>query len=262
MKILVDPSAVVPVSVTGNYCALRCRHCNAVYLKHMVRVSDMEKFARSGRKVFLISGGMTREGEIPFEPLYDVLSRLKREYSLKYNFHIGFPKSFPKVVEELADVVSADFFSDSDVLFEIYGLRRDPEHILEIMRSFTKPVVPHVTVGVRCGELSHEIESLNILSRHFKWIVLNVFIPTPGTFYENCPPPPIKDVVNVFEEARKLFKVVFLGCMQPRGKYRLELQREIENLVSGITKPVLKKPTVSDCCAFQVIRSIYHANVL
>ena len=214
--ILVDPRYVVPVSVTGDWCALRCKHCNAVYLEHMVRVDDMKAFAERGRKTFLISGGMTKEGVIPFKSRVEILRDLKREYNLRYNFHIGFPKTPPECVDDLADVISADFFSSSDVLREVYGIDRRPEEILSVLLSFSKPVVPHITVGIMCGELSHEFESLRILSKHFDRVVLNVFIPTPRTAFERCPPPSIEDVRRVFEEARRVFKPCFWGVCNLR----------------------------------------------
>ncbi len=251
--LLIDTSAVVPVSVTRSFCPMNCKHCGGVYLKHMIGVDEMEDYARKGYRTFLISGGMLRDGSIPFEPFRDDLSRLKKKYDLVYNFHIGFPKDFPEIVEEMADVISADFFANEEVMKEVYGISRRSDEILEILLMFSKPVVPHVTIGILCGKITHEFDSLEILSKHFDSIVLNVFVPTPGTLYSECDPPKVEEVVEVFKKARRMFKKVFLGCMQPRGVYRVKLQNAIFNLVDGITKPVISKPNVKNCCALEII---------
>ncbi len=250
----VDTRYVVPVSVTGPKCPMNCKHCGGVYLKHMIPVWSMERYAKESRKVFLISGGMSRNGEIPFGKWRDFLKRMKYEYGLKYNFHIGFPKEKEEIANELADVISADFFADPDVMEEVYGIRRDPLEQLELLKSYDVPVVPHVTIGIRCGEITHELRAIEFLSKAFRSLVLNVFIPTPGTFYERCSPPDVKEVVKLFGIARRFFDVVFLGCMQPRGTYRLELQKRLLNLVDGITKPVLNGKRSYNCCAFEVLK--------
>ncbi len=251
--ILVDTTPVVPVSVTGDFCPMNCKHCGGVYLKHMIAVQKMEEFAKAGRKVFLISGGMTKDGKIPFDNHYQLLKSLKDKYNLKYNFHIGFPLEFPEIVDELADVVSIDFYADSVVLREVYGIDRSIEDQLKVITSFKRPVVPHITIGVLCGKITHEYTAIDILSNHFDRIVLNVFIPTRGTFYESCPVPDLNEVERVFEYAKEKFKVVFLGCMQPKGSYRIELQKRI-GFIDGITKPVLKKANTRNCCAFEIIQ--------
>jgi uncharacterized radical SAM superfamily protein len=254
--ILVDTRHVVHVSVTGANCPMNCKHCGGVYLKHMVPVWEMEKYAKEGRKVFLISGGMSRSGEIPFERWRDLLKKLKENYNLRYNFHVGFPEEKDRVADEIADVISVDFFADPDVMEEVYGIRRTPWEQLGVMNSYTKPVVPHITIGVMCGEITHELRAVEMLSQHFDSIVLNVFIPTPGTVYEKCNPPDVNEVKKLFDLAKRAFKVVFLGCMQPKGRYREDLQKNISKFIDGITKPVIGGKRVYDCCAFQVLKEM------
>ncbi len=251
--ILVDTRNVIPISVTGPYCPMNCKHCGGVYLKHMIPINKMEDYARQGNKVFLISGGMLPNGEIPFKPHESTLKNLKEKYKLRYNFHIGFPEKTPEIVNELADVVSADFFADPEVMKEVYGLSRAPDQILKILKGFSKPVVPHVTIGILCGKISHEPKALDILSENFDSIVLNVFIPTPGTAYENCPAPDISEVTKLFKESKKKFRFVFLGCMQPKGSYRKKLQERLY-FIDGITKPVVDGERELDCCAFSLLR--------
>lgn len=251
--ILVDTRYVVPVSVTGSRCPMNCKHCGGVYLKHMVPIWDMKKFVDEGRKVFLISGGMSINGEIPFGKWEVILEKLKKENTLKYNFHVGFPRRRNEVANKLADVISADFFADPDVMEEIYNIRRDPLEQIYVMKSYDVRVVPHLTIGVMCGEITHELRAIEMLSKNFRSIVLNVFIPTPSTVYENCPSPSLDDVLKIFKIAREKFDVVFLGCMQPKGVYRNELQSKIR-FVDGITKPVINGERNYNCCAFEVLK--------
>jgi uncharacterized radical SAM superfamily protein len=56
-------------------------------------------------------------------------------------------------------------------------------------------------------------------------LVLIVFIPTAGTRYADRQPPEIGQVVDILVKARLRFpdKPLYLGCMRPRGRYRIEL---------------------------------------
>ncbi|ODN31101.1 radical SAM protein [Fervidobacterium thailandense] len=245
--IRIDPSATLPVTVTRG-CGLNCPHCGGHYLKHMVHVDEMEKYLDTYRS-FLISGGMDREGRIPFEPYLDKLRRLKVEHGLSYNFHVGFPKRPPYELDEVADVVSFDFFADPEVLWSIYGLRRTPEDILDAILPLKVIKVPHVTVGIACGVITHEYKALEILSQHFPYVVINVFVPTAGTTFSKCSPPHVDEVAGLFEFARSRFDDVFLGCMHPRGTYRLELQERVLNVATGIVKSIDREYDFSGCCA-------------
>ncbi|AAD36939.1 MULTISPECIES: radical SAM protein [Thermotoga] len=243
----VDPSHTIPVSVTGAFCSLNCPHCGAHYLRHMISVDEIPALVKKGYRSFLISGGMLPDGSIPFEKYYEHLKELKESHGLLYNFHVGFQKS--KVAKELADVVSMDFFGDETVLKSIYGLALTPQEILDIAH-FYENVVFHITVGITGGKITHEEKALEILSQETDTVVLNVFIPTPGTKFGKSFPPDLQEVVKLFEKARKLFKRVILGCMQPRGEYRKKLQSELKDLVDVITKPVGGTGEFKGCCAF------------
>jgi len=250
--IIVDPSKTIPVSVTENQCPLNCPHCGGKYLSHMISPWRMITYIKKGYRSFLISGGMLPNGEIPFKPFLDLFRKLKETHKLFYNFHIGFPKKFPKEIDELADVVSIDFFGDQKILKSIYSLTRNLNDLISLVLTFSKPVVPHVTIGIHKGKITHEFNALEILSKYFDTIVLNVFIPTSGTPFDIFPPPSIKDVKEVFKKARVLFKYVILGCMQPKGSYRKHLQKEVKDLVDVIVKPVVnvKGKKIDGCCAF------------
>ncbi|PLV60396.1 radical SAM protein [Thermotoga sp. KOL6] len=247
----IDPSHTIPVSVTKSFCSLNCPHCGGHYLKHMATVEEIPSYVEKGYRSFLISGGMLPDGSIPFERYKEILEWYKKKYNLLYNFHVGFKKS--RTAKELADVVSMDFFGDSKIMKKIYGISLSPYEILEIARFYER-VVFHITVGIMGGEISHEEKALEILSNETDSIVLNVFIPTVGTVFEEKEPPILKDVLKVFEKARKLFKRVILGCMQPKGAYRKSLQESLKGIVDDITKPVESKGKFKGCCAFILYR--------
>ncbi len=218
----------------------------------MKTLQDMEKYANQGVRSFLISGGLNDNGEIPHSNL--ILNRLrflKEKYSLKYNFHVGFPSSPVYDLKQIADVVSFDFFFDPKVMKKIYGISKDPADQIDVIRSAEIFAVPHVTIGIDCGRITHEYRSIEMLSKYFDSIVLNIFIPTAGTLYENCLPPAVDEVKDLFKYAKKLFKIVTLGCMQPKGSYRYILQNELEDVVDVIVKPVGKTDgDFRGCCSF------------
>ncbi|MCD6551193.1 radical SAM protein [Thermotoga sp.] len=247
----IDPSHTIPVSVTGTFCALNCPHCGARYLRHMISVEEIPLYVKKGYKSFLISGGMLADGSIPFEVHRDVLREYRERYNLLYNFHVGFQKS--EVAKELADVVSMDFFGDPEVMKRIYGLDLTPQEILQIARFYEK-VVFHITIGILGGKITHEEKALEILSKETDTVVLNVFIPTPETPFADKNPPALEDTVRIFEKARRLFKRVILGCMQPKGEYRKKLQELLKESVDFITKPVGGEGNFKGCCAFIALR--------
>lgn len=246
----IDPSTTLSVSVTRG-CPLNCAHCGGHYLKHMIYVEELEKYV-DRYKSFLVSGGMLPNGEIPFGRYISYLKELKEKYGLKYNFHIGFPLQPPYEIEEVADVVSFDFYADRNVLREVYGIEREPEQILNAVLPLKVKKVPHITIGVLCGKISHEEKAVEILSKYFESIVLNVFIPTPLTKYANCQPPRIDDVEIIFAKASDLFKNVVLGCMHPKGEYRRMLQERIQKYAGFIVKPTTKSYDYHGCCSFYV----------
>ncbi len=250
----ITPGATLPVTVTKS-CALNCPHCNSHYLKGMVYIDDIEKYIPRF-KSFLISGGMLPDGRIPYENHLGKLKKLKVEYGLTYNFHIGFPLKKPVELIGIADLISFDFFGDSKILQDIYGIKRVPEDIINTVLELGVYAVPHITFGIFCGKITHEYKAVDILSNYSDSLVVNVFIPTPGTTFENCQPPEVDNVVEFVKYAKSKIKNVVTGCMIPRGEYRKNLQEKIENLIDGIVKPVNKEQIkFHGCCSFYLKKS-------
>jgi uncharacterized radical SAM superfamily protein len=244
--VVVNPSGTLPISVTKG-CPMNCKHCGGVYVKSMTHIDNIERYV-SKYKSFLISGGMSKDGIIPFSPYLNKLKELKRTYNLQYNFHIGFPKEPPFEIIDVADVVSFDFFSDENVMKEVYTIRRTKDEILFSVLPLPVKKVPHITIGILCGKITHEEKSIEILKDYFDTIVLNILIPTKNTAYKDCNPPSVDEVAKVFNFAKKHFKSVILGCMHPHGSYRKQLLEKISPDV--FVNSASKNYDFKGCCSF------------
>jgi hypothetical protein len=145
------------------------------------------------------------------------------------NWHVGFvTEDEMETISPLVDVVSFDFVGDDATIREVYGHDRTVEDYVETYRLLRRYVrtLPHVTIGLRGGALGHELPAFERLQKlGADGLVLLVFMPTPGTRYEDRQPPSPKAVADLLAEARLRFPRVplYLGCMRPRGRYREEL---------------------------------------
>jgi len=221
------PVDTVPVSVTGAQCALHCAHCNAAYLAHMVRLEEaLEKAPKAPS--FLISGGSTREGRVPVAQHVEAIARLAPGRRL--NFHVGLlDEDEMDIIAPYVDTVSFDFVGDDATIREVYGLDQGIEDYVRVYRALAARfrVVPHLTIGLRGGQLGHELPALRRLQQlgGFDTLVYLVLIPTEGTAYAGRQPPSPQAAADLITEGRLMFPEVTLslGCMRPHGEYRAEL---------------------------------------
>jgi uncharacterized radical SAM superfamily protein len=254
--VFIDPSGTIPISLTGKFCRMNCAHCGGHYLGHMKTLWEMEQLAREGHKSFLISGGLEEDFLVPFRKYLNHLRHLKESYGLSYNFHVGFPQSFMEDLEGLADVVSFDFFADPMVMEAVYGFSVEPVKLLDAIARTRVFAVPHVTIGILEGHISHEYEALKMLSERFSAVVLNVFIPTFGTKFSQALPPDLSRVKELFSYTAEKFDHLVLGCMQPRGEYRRLLQESVKEFANVIVKPTFKVDfDFKGCCALWLAKS-------
>jgi uncharacterized radical SAM superfamily protein len=137
-------------------------------------------------------------------------------------------ESAMQAIAPYVDVISFDVVGDRETICEVYGLEATPgdyETVYAMLRRYA-PVVPHITVGLRCGALGHERRAMDLLTRAgLEALVFIVFMPTPGTRYAACPPPDVEGVALLLAEARQRFPEIpiHLGCMRPRRGYRARL---------------------------------------
>jgi uncharacterized radical SAM superfamily protein len=212
------------VSLTGQRCALQCAHCEAHYLRHM---QPIEEAHIEGATSVLVSGGCDPEGRVPVTQYLDRIQAIQPGRRL--NWHVGLiDEEAMQAIAPYVDTVSFDVVGDEETIREVYGLPVTPPDYAEayaMLRRYAR-VVPHITIGLRCGTIGHERPAMDLLARiGLEELVFIVFIPTPGTRYAGCPPPHVEEVTALLAEARQRFPTVpiQLGCMRPRKAYRAQL---------------------------------------
>ncbi len=221
------PVDTAVVSLTGAQCGLRCAHCNAEYLRHMIPVeSAAERVA--GAPSLLISGGSDVRGRVP------VTGRLQEIAALapgrRLNWHVGLiDEAEMDAIAPYVDTISFDFVGDDATIREVYGLDASVADYVRVYEALSRRfrVVPHLTIGLRGGVLGHEQPALRRLLElpPFDTLVFLVLIPTPRTTYADRQPPAVTDAADLIAEGRLLFpdRPIAVGCMRPRGDYRAQL---------------------------------------
>lgn len=252
------------LSLTGSSCSLMCNHCYSTYLKGMhTKETILETIKNNlGKyKSILISGGSTPEGKVPLLEHMDFIETLF-SMGFKLNFHTGLiSEDEIRAIKPFAERISFDFVYDNEIIQNVYHLpdktKEDFEKTYLLMRRImggkienlegypSTKVVPHITIGLNCGEVKDgdfkTIEELAYIKPTL--LVIDVFIPTKGTPFENCPNPDLKKVLEVIDKAgRRLTRTtLFLGCMRPFGEYRNELDiKAYEFGVKGFVVPSTK----------------------
>ena len=181
----------------------------------------------TGATSCLISGGCDTRGRVPVTTHLDLVSGLRPGRVM--NWHSGLiGREEAEAIAPYVDIVSFDFVGDDRTIEEVYGLQAGVKDYIEayqLLRSYAL-VVPHITVGLRGGQLSGEYQALEVLQElSVEALTLNVLIPTPGTRYADCAPPSPGEVAELIAAARLRFPSILiqLGCMRPRGAYRDDL---------------------------------------
>jgi uncharacterized radical SAM superfamily protein len=215
------PTKTLPVSLTGPECELSCAHCGGHYLKHMRPISDAHA---DGATSCLISGGCDSRGRVPVACHLDETAILRQGRRL--NWHVGLIEEGElRAIAPFVDVISFDVVGDAETAREVYGLDLELDdymRTLDMLRAH-RPVVPHLTIGLRGGRMSGERAALEALrERDVDRVIFIVFIPTAGTAYADCTPPPLAEVADLFIDARVSLPDagLYLGCMRPHGAYR------------------------------------------
>jgi lipoyl synthase len=218
------PLDTAVLSLTGARCALDCAHCGGHYLEGMRPIWEAEP---DGSTSCLISGGCDPTGRVPVLAHLDRVRAWRR--GRRTNWHVGFvSEAEMQAIAPLVDVISFDFVGDDATIHEVYGLDRTVADYVEtyrLLRRFAR-TLPHITIGLRGGELGHEMQAFEMLQQlGVDGLVILVLIPTPGTRYAERQPPPVEAVAGLLAEARLRFPSVplHLGCMRPKGRYREEL---------------------------------------
>ncbi|MEW5937534.1 MAG: radical SAM protein [Candidatus Thermoplasmatota archaeon] len=235
------------LSVTGYECALDCAHCGGRYLRHMIPAPPpadfqrfMERLKEQGAVGFLLSGGCDPMGRVPIGPYLTCLKEA-RHLGLQTNVHTGVldPGLPPLLCSAEPAAVSVDMVGSYAAIREVYGLLHSPADCARAVKELVEVglnVVPHITVGLHGGQPSGEERALILLQdTGVRRLILNIFVPTKGTRYEDAPKISEARALEIIRSARRSLPGVeiILGCMRPRGAQDLHLI----GLVDGIVNP-------------------------
>lgn len=242
------PLDTAVISLTGAHCALNCAHCGRHYLQQMIPIWEAAERVPATTPSLLISGGCDAQGRVP------ALSHLAEVAALRpgrqLNWHVGLiGEAEAQAIAPYVDVISLDFVGDDETIRQVYGLNKtvaDYVASYQILRAHAR-VAPHITIGLRGGELGHERPALARLAQlGLDALVFLVFMPTPGTRYAARRPPDVVQAATILAEARLCFPdaPIYLGCMRPKGRYRDELDplaiRAGVNKIVNPARPALR----------------------
>ncbi|MDR2204469.1 MAG: radical SAM protein [Nitrososphaerota archaeon] len=223
------------VSVTGDSCALNCRHCGGKVLSTMRPVVTSEdlfdvcsEFKRLGAVGCLISGGCLSNGTVPLRPFVTAIARVKQELGLTVFVHTGIIDLETAILLKQVNVDAAliDVIGSQETINKIYRLNATVHEYVESLVALQKAglnFVPHVIVGLNDGKLDEEYTALQMISQvKPSAVVIIAFMPLPGTEMINVKPPQPHDVARVVASARLMFPniPIALGCMRPKGELR------------------------------------------
>ncbi len=240
------------ISMSGDSCALYCKHCNHTYLNDMQSLTKPEKFletcrqlANNGTVGFLLSGGCNKNGRmLNLRKLLPVIKQIKRETDLIIKLHAGFVDTTlaEDIVSAGIDIASVEVVGSNETIKEIFDFNASTNsyvNTLQNLESAGMPyIVPHICIGLHYGEINGEFKALKIIkeSCNPSLLVMIVFRPTKGTVLENCKMPSISDISTVVKKAKEMFpyKDISLGCIRPRARCREEI--ELAALQAGVTR--------------------------
>jgi len=248
-----SPAAFPSISITGRFCALKCKHCNGKVLNTMIPAVTPERLVKlctrlkqKGAIGCLISGGCLPDGSVPLDRFMDAIAKVKRELGLTVIVHTGvIDLSMAKRLKEAGvDAALIDIIGSDETIREIYQLNVDVQDFDKSLRALHDsglPFVPHVLVGLHYGMLRGEFKALEMISKYKPSAVIVIaLMPIHGTPMENVSPPTATDIAKVLATARFMMPntPIVLGCMRPKGKSRREIDvLAVEAGVNAIAFP-------------------------
>lgn len=241
---------LVPISVTGDNCALNCDHCKAEILKSMHHAKTGEELLKlgeylsgKGTKGLLISGGSNRNGIVPLHEFIPAIKSLKERYGFKILVHTGL------VDEDLArelsfiDLAMLDIIGSEETIKQVYHLDAkvgDFENSLRYLCENNINVAPHVVIGLHYGKIKGERKALEIISRfQISSLVLVGLLPLPDTPMEGTEAPSPEDMAKIFTLSRLSFPntPILLGCERSFDERIKTEKLAIQAGLNGIAYP-------------------------
>lgn len=232
-----SPTDFPTISLTGNGCALNCKHCGGLVLETMHPVKSSEELfelcvqlKKKGALGCLISGGCLPNGSVPINKFIEGITRVKRNLGLTVLVHTGIIDEITAQALAEAGVDSAlvDVIGSDETIREIYRLNmkvEDYSRSLSALKESGVRFVPHVIVGLHYGKLEGEFQALRMIRNcNPSALVIIAFLPIHGTEMEHVDPPKPVEIAKVIASARLMFPntPLALGCMRPKGGHRIE----------------------------------------
>jgi uncharacterized radical SAM superfamily protein len=232
-----SPSAFPSVSVTGSFCALKCKHCGGKVLNTMLPALSPQRLVEVCRDIkakgglgCLVSGGCLPDGSVPLERFVDAIAEVKKTLGLTVVVHTGVIDATlaGRLADAGVDAALIDIIGSDETIREIYQLNvsvADYDRSLRALHESGIPLVPHVLVGLHYGKLKGEFEALEMISRYSpSAVIIIALMPIHGTMMETAAPPKPMDIARVLVAARFMLPQtpLVLGCMRPKGKHKTE----------------------------------------
>lgn len=279
-----SPSAFPSISVTGSFCALRCKHCGGKVLNTMLPALTPEDLIgvctdikKKGGVGCLISGGCLPDGSVPLGKYVDAIAEVKRTLGLTVVVHTGVIDDTlaNRLSRAGIDAALIDIIGSDETIREIYQLRvtvDDYDKSLQILHESGIPLVPHVLVGLHYGRLKGEYQALKMISKYSPSAVIVIaLMPVHGTLMEKAASPSPINVARALTMARLMLPEtpLVLGCMRPKGKHRCETDvLAVKSGVNAIAFPaeaaiqeaqrMQMETSFSSLCCSQVFEDIKH----
>ncbi len=247
------PNAFLPISITGNACALDCDHCDTKILDPMIPL-DMkeglfamcEKMAATGTESVLISGGSMKNGQVPFLKHIEDIKRIKDELGLKVIMHTGLVSE--EMAEGLAyagvDGVALDIIGAQETIEQVYHMKTkvaDFDTTLERLTRHGLSIRPHIILGLHYGKFLGEYEALEMIKKYpVHALILVILTPMQDTPMKNVEPPATELVEEFYQKARLAMpdSNILVGCARPGGEYKRIVDLAAVNAgLNGIAYP-------------------------
>jgi hypothetical protein len=232
-----SPTVFPSISITGSFCALKCKHCGGKVLNTMLPALTPQRLVevctelkRKGGVGCLISGGCLPDGSVPLGRFVDAIAKVKLDLGLTIVTHTGvIDADIAKRLKDAGvDAALIDIIGSDETIKEIYQLNvtvADYDKSLLAMHEAGVPLVPHVLVGLHYGKLLGEFKALQMISKYSPSAVIVIaLMPIVGTLMQKATPPTPMDIAKVFVAARLLLPAtpLVLGCMRPKGEHKVE----------------------------------------
>jgi uncharacterized radical SAM superfamily protein len=277
-----SPAAFPSISVTGSFCALKCKHCGGKVLDTMLPAVTPQQLIQVCTEIkekggigCLISGGCLPDGSVPLGKFVGAIAEIKRKLGLTIVVHTGVIDFDMAQRLKEAGVAAAliDIIGSGQTIKEIYQLNvhvSDYDKSLSALHRVGIPLVPHMLVGLHYGKLQGEFQALQMISKYLPSAVIVIALMSiKGTAMQDVAPPAPQDITKVLVMTRLMLPEtpVVLGCMRPKGKHRAETDTlAVKTGVNAIAFPAEQaiqlaesmklESTFSSLCCSQIFEDI------